>query len=227
MENTNNGGGNNNRPQNNNHQNSQGRGNNDALTKYAAISYNPAGFLPSAVTYRVTLSQLKPVALKFIKEFLDEVENVTFITNPKSGEISTFVWLPVDSKHLRDNSTMKDNSAIKMPIIRYSNDLKEFMDRFCHNDQKRTINEEGGMRLAGIQIDLARVAKIMFDENGIKFNKDFSGSKVPTSIRLTANFEKGTDGHNFGKLRYLEVTKSTRTGLEEAEPRPKKSFKAI
>jgi hypothetical protein len=212
---------------NNNNQSSNNPGSRDLLTKFAAITYNAAGFLPSKVTFNVTLSQLKPIVLKSVQEFVDEIQNVTFITNSKSGEIATFVWLPSDSKHLRDTSTLKDNSAIKLPITRYSSELKEFMERFCHPENKRTINEEGGMRLAGIQIDLARVMRIIFDEQGTKFSKDFNYPKVYTNIRLTANFDKGSDGHNFGKLRYIEITKSTKSAIEEAEPKPKKSFKAI
>lgn len=198
----------------------------DNLNKFAALSYNPAGFLPSAAIFRVTLSQLKPAVLDFAKTFLSDIQNVTFITNPKSGEISTFVWLPADSKHLRDTSTMDERSAVKLPIIRYSPDLKTFMDRFCHSDHRRTISEENGLNLAGIQIDLARIAKLIFDENGVKFSNDCGVQRTPANIRLTANFEKG-DGVNFGRLRYLEVVKSTRTGLEEVEPKPKKSFKAV
>jgi hypothetical protein len=122
---------------------------------------------------------------------------------------------------------MTDKSAIKMPITRYSQALKEFMDRFCYSENKRTINEEGGMRLAGIQIDMARVIRIIFDENGNKFSKDYNYPKIYTTIKMTANFEKGMDGHSFGKLRYIEISKSTKSAIEEVEPRPKKSFKAI
>jgi len=196
------------------------------LEKFASLTYNPAGFLPSTAVFRLTLAQLKPVVLQCVKDFLSDAVNVTFITNGKTGEVATFVWIPSDSKHLRDESTLNERSAIKVPLTRYSSDLKEFMERFCYNDNKRVISEENGMHLAGIQIDLARIMKILFDERGNTFNKTFGGPRVQTNIKLIPNYEKGRDGQNFGRLLYLEIRKSTKSGLEETEPHPKRSFKA-
>lgn len=200
---------------------------NDLLTRIAATAYNTAGFAPVASTFKLTEPQIKTQVLNVAQGFISEIKMVTLDVNNKNGTVCAAVWLPKDSSHLRDTSTMNDNSAIKKPIMRYSKELKEFMDKFCFNDQKRTFSDEGGLPLVCIFVQLDRFFKIIFDDNGNEFRRKFGATgNLNTKLDLSAHFgPMGSDGR-YGKFQYIRVKKYSTSDLNQLEPRARRSFNA-
>jgi len=193
------------------------------LVKLAPPSYSVSGYLPTSATWKLTPEQVKSIIMRIAKSFISDVKEVTLEVNHKNGNVSALVWIPNDSKHLRDNTTMSDISAIKRPIIRYSAEIREFMDKFCADDKKRTLNEESGLPIVGIEVLIERFLKIEFDESGEQFAREFGGNKIRTKLSLYARFSKG-ENSDFGKLRYIQVEKHIKSDLDKFEPKPKKSY---
>jgi hypothetical protein len=96
----------------------------DHLTKLCSPAYSISGYMPTAATWKLTPEQVKTIVLNIVKRFLNDVQNVTLDVNHKSGAVNTLVWIPIDSKNLKDTSAMSDNSAIRRSLTRYSPELK-------------------------------------------------------------------------------------------------------
>lgn len=193
------------------------------LKKMAPPVYSISGYMPTTGTWKLTPEQIKSIVARIAKGFLSDISDVTLDVNHKNGRVAALVWIPSDSKHLRDTTTLSEISAIRKPIVRYSSELKEFMDKFCANDCKRTVNEESGLPVVGIEVLLERFLRIEFDENGEQFAREFGTGKFKTKLTLFAHFVKG-DNSEFGKLRYIQVEKSIKSDFDRFEPKPKKSF---
>jgi len=186
-------------------------------------AFNIAGLAPTASVFRLTSDQIKREVLAVARTFIGEFTDCTLEFNNKTGAVYTYLWLPNNSTHLRDTSTMDGNSAIKKPIFRYSNDIKEFMAKFCRKDNQRTFNDENGMGKAAIEVEIIRFMQIIFDNDGSQYNKQFGGRKMRTDISLTANFRKG-DNNKFGAFTFLQIEKKVQSELTQLEPKPKKSY---
>lgn len=197
-----------------------------ALVESSITSYNIGGFTPVMSVFRLVPDQLKKILFECTKSFLSDVRMVTLDIDYTKGIIGAFAWIPDDSDSIRDTSTLSDKSAIRKPIYRYSQQLREFMDRFCPNDSKRIFKDENNMHLMGIPILVDRMLMIVFDANGDKFAKEYDmRDPVKTRIRLLATFAKGDDTTTYGKFRYLEVQKAIKSDLLQREPKAKKSYK--
>ncbi len=186
-------------------------------------AYNIAGLAPTASIFRLTSDQIKREVLAIARTFIPEFTDCTLEFNNKTGMVYTYLWLPNNSSHLRDTSTMDGNSAIKKPIFRYSNEIKEFMGKFCRKDNQRTFNDENGMGKAAVEVEIIRFMQIIFDNDGSQYTKQFGGRKIRTDISLTANFRKG-DNNRFGAFTFLQIEKKVQSELTQLEPKPKKSY---
>jgi len=195
------------------------------LVEKAVTSYNTAGFSPVASVFRLSPEQLKVQLLRCAQVFIKDAKMVTLDIDNKHGTVGAFLWLPDDSPNIRDTSTLKENSAVKKAIYRYSPELKQFMDRFSPDDSKRLFADENSMHLVGLPIQIERLLFIIFDSRGERYNKEYGlAVKAKTRIRLFANFGHGDD-HTYGKLRYIEATKSIDSDIFQKEPRAKRSCK--
>lgn len=196
------------------------------LVKLASMSYSVSGYVPVESVWKLTPEQIKNVVFRIAKSMLPDIDYVTLETNPKTGAIEAYVWLNNRSRHLRDNTTMNEQSAIHRPITRYSHELKEFMGKFCAKDKARTVGETTNYQVVGIEVLLERFLMIEFDANGEKYANEFGvNGKPQTRLRFGADYNKSNDD-KFGKLRYIEITKSTKSEIAQLEPKAKKSYQA-
>jgi len=197
------------------------------LIKIGAMSYSASGYMPTDAGWTLTPEQIKSIVNKISRSFLSDISSVTIESNPKTGELYTYVWLNKDSKHLRDTTTMGDQCAIRKPITRFSKELKEFMDKFCDNNKKKPIGEDTNFHVTGFEVRLERFFMIEFDSNGDKFGKEFGiQNKVSTKIKIVPMFARSRDAA-FGKLLSIKVTKFVNSGkFNQCEPKAKRSYNA-
>lgn len=188
-------------------------------------AFNSAGFAPVSSTYKLTEDQIKKEVLAVAKRYISDFKTATLEFNYKNGAVISFVWLNSNSEHLRDSSTMSEKSAIRKPITRYSKELKEFMDKFCLKDNRRIFPDERGSGVVGIVVDLRKIFRILFDDEGFQYSKENGNpTRTKSFIKLTANYHKG-DNYRFGRFKYLEIEKSLASALAQGEPKATRSYK--
>lgn len=188
-------------------------------------AFTISGLAPTSSTFRLTPDQLKRETLAIAKTFLSDFTDCT-LDHSNNGMLVAYLWLPQDSKHLTEQVGADSGTIIKKPIFRYSNEIREFMDKFCRKDNKRTFNEDrpsGGIPKVALEVDLMRFMEILFDTNGYQYSKVSNSRATRTSLMLRANFTK--DGNKFGTFSYLTVEKSLQNNFVKTEPTPRKSYK--
>lgn len=198
----------------------------ELLMKIASTSYSVSGYPPVSSTWKLTEDQIRSIIKKHTKAWLDDVSDVTLDINHKTGMIYAYVWIPKNSKHITDNELNTGNSAINRTMLKYSNQMKEFMEKFCAKDRRRVFSEERNLPLAGVEVMIEAFMKIEFDENGFEYGRQFGEmNKKKTQLALQCNYAKDDDGR-FGKLLYVRVDKSVKSSFNNLSPKPKKSFNA-
>ena len=198
----------------------------EQLMKIGGTSYSISGYPPVSSTWKLTQDQICSIIKKHTKVWLNDVADVTLDINHKTGAIYAYVWIPKSSNHICDNDLNTGNSAINRTMMKFSSQLKEYMEKFCAKDRRRVFSEEKNLPLAGIEVRIEAFMKIEFDENGYEYGKQFGeANKKKTQILLTCNFAKDDDGR-FGKLMYLKVEKTLKSVYNSMSPRPKKSYNA-
>lgn len=194
------------------------------LVKTSATNFSVHGYVPNATEWKLTPDQIRDIIKTHASATLDDIADVTLEINHKSGAISAFVWIPRDSKHLVNNELKNSNSAIKRSLTRYSQQLKEFIDKFCEKDDKRLYQEEGGLNIVGIRVRVDIFMKLEFDESGNQYAKVFGDeNRKKTFITLTSNYSRAEDGR-FGKLNYIQVKKELKNRYSSTTPRPRRSY---
>ena len=196
------------------------------LVKIGGTSYSISGYPPVSSTWKLTPDQICSIIKNITKSYLNDVTDVTLDINHKTGAVYAYVWIPKNSHHVCDNELSGGQSAIHRTMIKYSPQLKEFMEKFCAKDRRRIFNEERNLPVCGIEVLIEAFMKIEFDETGYEYGKQFGEmNKKKTQIILTSNFTKEDSG-KFGKLMYIEVKKTLKTAYNSMLPRPKKSYNA-
>lgn len=195
------------------------------LINSAPTTFNLATFTPTASTFKLTEEVLKKELFACAKTYISDFTTLTLEVNRKTGAITAYVWLSKNSSHLQDNATNSERSAIRKPIIRYSKEIKEFMDKFCDSDKRRTFIDENSNELVGIEIRIDLMLRVIFDESGAAYQEKYgTRNRFRTKIELTAFFKK-SDESNFGKLNYVKVEKKLASDVLQHDPKPRKSHR--
>lgn len=196
------------------------------LKAVGSLSFSQSGYAPSKTEWELTPDQVIDIVKKQSKAFIDDVDQVTLDVNYHNGRISAFVWIPKNSRHVCNNELRNSNSAINRSMTRYSKEIKEFMDKFCFENEKRIISADEGVPLVGVRVAIERFMKIEFDENGIQYAERYGTKNQRKSIiTLTGYYAKGDEGR-FGKLQYIVVSKRLKTRFSGYNPKPKRSYNA-
>lgn len=199
------------------------------LIKMAQIGYNLSGVGPVEASFAYTEAMMKSIILRSSKNYIGDITEVTFDVNHKNGDVNIYVWLPRTSSHLVDNSLQNSDSQYAKPIMRYSNELKEFMDKFCLKGEKRVIPDQNPKsKLVGIKINISPFLELEMDRKSIQFNKIYGAKKDEYRVKVKYEFTKPGSGSsaNFGNISRITVTKSKPSYRESVAPRPKRSFHA-
>lgn len=198
----------------------------EQLIKISGTAYSISGYPPTESGWKFTEKQICDIIQEHTKAWLPDVQNVSLDHNPKTGALYAYVWLPKNSKHVTNTELQSDKSAINRPMKKYSPQLKEFMEKFCEKSKRRTLQEQSNLPYVAIEVLIENFMKIELDENGFKFGQSFGEKyKRKTRITLTADFVK-TDDNRFGRLNFIQATKSTKVSFSTLSLKPKRSYNA-
>lgn len=196
------------------------------LANIGMVSYNVSGRAPSGSYWLYTEDMVKDVIKTQTKKWLPDVKFVELDVNNKTGAVSAYVWIPKNSPSVCNNELNAANSAYIRPMLKFSKQMKEFMEKFCFKEDRRVVSEEKGMDIYGIKVNIAAFMKIEFDENGVEYGKIFGEKyKKQSRITLTCNFAKGENGR-FGRLNYIKIEKDVKSRFSNRIPKPRKSYNA-
>ena len=201
----------------------------EGLIKMAQIGYNLSGVAPVEATFLYTPSMLKTIILRSAKNYIADIKDVTFYINHKTGDVGIYCWMPKTSQHLVDNTLQNGNTQLSRPIMRYSKDLKEFMDKFCLKGEKRVIPDQNSRsNLVGIKINISPFLEVEMDRKSIQYSSKFNTKKEDYRIKIKYEFTKPGrgSGDNFGDISKILVSKTKPSYRESVAPRPKRSFNA-
>ena len=215
-----------------------------------SLLYNTSGLSPVVVTYRITLPMLKQKFLAILKTAITDIENVTAMFEPSTGEIYFYAQFADNSKHFTDDS-MKNTMLYNQRVQHYSPEVRAFAKKFgikpaldCtrdknnriigelgrYSDQNKPINmgvmfpqnkDPNNNRVASYSMRLSwnALVQIIFDYNGNGFNHSYN--QRPPKCNLEAHFVYSpSGGFEFGRIDYLEVTKSVKMIGERETPMP-------
>ncbi len=196
----------------------------DELKKIAKTGFCTMGFTPVAAKFKLTESQLTEIIKNITAEFLSDVQTVTLDIDRNRGKITAFVWLPNRSPHVCDDSLAKSEFMPDKLILRYSKELKEYMEKFCDPNSRRTESAADNLPVVGIRVMIDRFLDIVFDKYGTEYSRRYGVQQVKTNLWFKPVFSKSNDDRPFGKFKYLEIDKCLATDRDMSIPRPRKSF---
>jgi hypothetical protein len=194
------------------------------LSRIGCTGYTLHGYQPSAGEWRLTIDQIRDIVLTISKGFVEDIEKVTIETDHRQGKLYGYVWLPTRSSHITNNELNNGNSAIRKTMVKYSQPLKEYIDKFGTKGNKRLIPAEDTNEYRGIAVEISKFLRMEFDENAFNYGKVVGDKyKRKTTVKLKCKFGRGDDGR-FGKLQYVEVRKEIKGEYVDKVLRPKRSF---
>jgi hypothetical protein len=195
------------------------------IKQTGALSYNDGGHIPVGHIWHFTPDYVKKEALKHCQNEIRDFKEVTLYFDRNTGRISVCAWLPWNSEHLIDKSVDRDHD-VKLGskyIKRQSEDLRQFMNRYCRNEQRRIGDDEGNSRLKGIEIDVSKILHVMIDGSGQQYRNAFDKTyNTNAKVEYCPMCEESND-KRYGKLVFIEVTKKVKSAINR-EPKLKRSF---
>lgn len=218
-----------------------------------SLVYNAYGISPTTATYRILMKDLKDMFTKVCKDQIDGVDEVTAVFDPNIGEVQFFCRFNENCRHFDDHS-MQNTMLSDQKSRYFSPEVKAFAKKFgmipardCVRDKNdkvigefskfakadklnadmlfvRTVDRSNNItRAYSMRLSWTTLIRLIFDMDGSAFKKQFG--KQPTRCHLETHFEfTKHDGHEFGRIQYLEVTKSTNGIGSSSAPRPKIGF---
>lgn len=197
------------------------------LAKAAATGYSISGYLPVSSEWKLTEAQIKDIIMRITRQYLDDAKTVTLMVDHRSGAIYAYVTIPANSKHVTSHKLNNSDSAIKRSMKEYSQQMKEFMNKFCEKNNQRLLPGERNNSVLGIQVEIPKFMRIEFDENGYEYGKQIGDRfKRRTKIKLYPNFLRPKDGvnGNFGAFNFMRVIKTIEGDVDKDDWRPKRSY---
>ena len=207
-----------------------------ALIPTSITAFTLSGFTPAESVYQLTAAQVKEMVKKIADSYLDDTTGVDIEMSRVPGgdgkktqwEPIAYIGLPVDSKHVISKSGNKEESAIRnRTIVNYSQELREFLDKFCDKDFRRPMRNQGGT--LSIRCRLTEFIAIEFDEKGLEYKKmipaDMQKWSRKADFAVKPYFNQPKDnGGEAGNLKYIEIRKYFRNVKDQRNLLPKKSY---
>lgn len=198
------------------------------LAQTGCTGYTLHGYAPVSSVFYFTIDQLKTIVDQNTRPYLDDLDSVSIQPNPRNGKISAYIWLPKNSHNLTNNELNASNSAIKKSLTIYSQQLKEYMDKFCYPDTKRLLPEESNKRVSGIEICLNNILNVELDVTGAGYGRRV-GRDYAKKCTLKMHSVWHSGERKYEKFRYLFVEKvlaDSEKFNNTKDYRPKKSYNA-
>lgn len=218
-----------------------------------SLVYNAYGVSPTTATYRILMKDLKEIFAKVCKSQIDGVEGVSAVYDPNIGEVQFFCMFSENCRHFNDQSMQNTMLSDQRPRY-FSPEVKAFAKKFGMIPSRDCVRDKNGKvigefskfgkqdklnadmlfvksvdrsnnvtRAYSMRLSWTTLIRLIFDMDGQAFYKQYG--KRPSRCTLQANFVFAKhDGHEFGRIQYLEVTKSTNGLGTTGTPRPKTAF---
>lgn len=206
-------------------------GNELAEMMMTPAQFSITGATPCSATWKFTTNALEKLVVKCCREIIPEIESASFHPTSK-GAVIVAVWLNGNCRHFINNKLQ--NTVINRQIREYSEDLKKFCDRYgLFMKKKGNIDgvilrpaKEDPRNLIGINIDLMKIIKVLFDADNAEFNKRFPSDERRQICQVipTWHFKKYKD-NNFDTIEYLEITKTEKLHNLKGAPKNIRSGK--
>jgi len=190
--------------------------------KYPQAAYNTEGWVAQSCIFRITKDQFEKAVLKIAKGYIKDFYQCIFEPG-HNGNNALLLWLPSDSEHLI-NKRSTQGTYLKRPVKEYSQELREFMKKFCRETPNSPPVTDSRYRFGTViglnQYDNAAknytaivvnpkiFMDILFDCNGVAYQKEFSEKRATyTDVTVEMCYEKDSRR----KLSGMKVIKSTRS----------------
>ena len=175
------------------------------------VVFNTMGLEPTACEFTISLPDLSKKILDDAKIMLKDASDaqVTFyptdvksFENDKEGRRSkpydAYLWIKSTSEDVCDSTLVSTKeSAIHVNTVRYSDELRKYMDTFAVNLKNngkdigpRLISEDRGANYKGIQISLKKLFSYIFDINGETYAGKFGVMQKYTDIEISTVLDK-------------------------------------
>lgn len=204
--------------------------------KYPDLAFNVMGIEPTSVQFIVSTNE--------VENFVKGICNDTFGQNEINsveidsmlrgkgdsahGQVELFVWFRADSRHLVDKTLVDDSNAIIHDYIpRYSDQLKQFMKRYCREENQRVYSEgdgRGRRMYQCLKLDLGRIFGEMFDRHGKWYNYVYSENGEARRRESIINVQAVWDENSRKVKRFIVIKTSARDG-NRRPLRPQAVFK--
>jgi len=195
--------------------------NNQGTINVSNTAFNTMGLEPVKVGFIVAVKDLSDAILNYAQKMLKDPKDaeVSFFPADKKsfeereGKRSTpynaYLWISSVSEDVCDSTLSNtSDSAIQVNTVRYSDELRRFMEAFAvdivdngKNVGPRLFNEEKSKNYKGIQIDLKKLFKVIFDTNGDEYARRFNTMQKYTDLEIGTILDKR------GELIAFEITK--------------------
>ncbi len=228
----------------------------DVSSTPSSLLFNTGGFAPVSVTYRIPINELKQQMLRVLQVAIDDIIRVGCNYSPETGEILFYAQFRDGSKHFNDRSMQDTMISDKTPryysqelrqfCAKYGmkpkedctrdkngNPIGKYAQLAKKNNNKINIQslvvpmtENGNFSKSyAVIISWTTLIQIMFDIDDRSFQKKYNTRPGRSSLEAHFNFGK-SGGNPFGRLEYLEVTKSANT-IRSRGLSPKLGFNGI
>lgn len=174
-------------------------------------TFNTLGLSPYSVKFKMSIDEFEKAVLQISKSYISDIE-YAYIEYYKKDRLALVVWLPSNSDHLIARDSSGGKSVLQRPIRSLSPALRDFKKRFCADtfigeerfrpaDATHRFGEiitladtaVSNVPFTGIVVNPTIFFDIIFDINGIAFNKEYNyGRNVKSKILIETQFSEKT-----------------------------------
>lgn len=178
-----------------------------AKMPFPVVAYNRIGIMPEAARYVIQSDVLCANILAMAREMVPDFTECSIVgSEDKKIRPSVYLFLPKNSDAISDSTLMNDeNTIITQPIARLSNNMKELIHRFSHEEESRAVMNTTTDGFKCVKLDLAEIVIKFFDENGDAYRKNI-GDKG--AMRTTITLDVGRWAKDGKRVETIVVTKS-------------------
>lgn len=192
--------------------------------------FNRAGLIPVAGIFICPIDELINFTKGLCADFFgpNGINSIDLDADLRAETVNMYVWFRWDSKHIVDNSLANDpNAVINKAVPRWSKELKQFMEAFCREENRKVVNEgdgRGDRTFKCIKVDVYKIFCAMFDRNGKSYNEVYYGGKgkdVQCPVYVNTQWDENT-----GRVKFFSIKKEEGRNCHRKPIIPKAAFRA-
>ena len=146
------------------------------------VCFNLLGLDSDSARFTMTSDDLVRFTKDICNDFFGKngVHDVEFDSDRRTG-VNMFVWFKWDSPHIVDTSLLNDDkAAVNKPVPRLSKEVKQFMELYCREENRRLYgegdNRYGYQSFKCLKLDVFKLFCAIFDSRGRWYNAVYEGN---------------------------------------------------